>query len=77
MIKKKQMMSNIENLIEDKGEPVKVFINTNDERKGKYGKIKYDNDVCLMFKNGEQVIVNNAFYYSVAEHIVNSILKIM
>ena len=77
MIKKNQMLDNIKTLIEEKGEPVKLYINTNDERNGKYGTVKYDNDVCLMFKDGKEVIVNNAFYYSTAEHIVNSILKIM
>ena len=33
MIKKKQMMSNIENLIKEKGNPTDIYIKTNDERK--------------------------------------------
>ena len=56
MIKKKQMMSNIENLIKEKGNPIDVYIKTNDERKRKHGTNKYNNDVILVFDN-EEVIV--------------------
>ena len=72
MIKKKQMMSNIENLIKEKGNPTDVYIKTNNERKGKYGTNKYNNDIVLVFGN-EEVIVNNIFYYSVAQYIVSII----
>ena len=72
MIKKKQMMSNIENLIREKGNPTDVYIKTNDERKGKYGIDKYNNDIILVFGN-EEIIVNNTFYYSVAQYIVSII----
>ena len=33
MIKKKQMMNNIENLIKEKGMPTDIYIKTNDERR--------------------------------------------
>ena len=72
MIKKKQMMSNIENLIKEKGNPTDVYIKTNDERKGKYGTNKYNNDIVLVFGN-EEVIINNTFYYSVAQYMVSII----
>ena len=72
MIKKKQMMSNIENLIKEKGNPTDVYIKTNDERKGKYGTNKYNNDIVLVFGN-EEVIINNTFYYSVAQYVVSII----
>ena len=72
MIKKKQMMSNIENLIKEKGSPTDVYIKTNDERKGKHGTNKYNNDIVLVFSD-EEIIVNNIFYYSVAQYIVSII----
>lgn len=72
MIKKKQMMSNIENLIKEKGNPTDIYIKTNDERKGKYGTNKYNNDIVLVFSD-EEVIVNNVFYYSVAQYIASTI----
>lgn len=72
MIKKKQMMSNIENLIKEKGNPTDVYIKTNDERKRKHGTNKYNNDIVLVFSD-EEVIVNNIFYYSVAQYIVSII----
>ena len=72
MIKKKQMMSNIENLIKEKGNPTDVYIKTNDERKGKYRTNKYNNDIVLVFSD-EEVIVNNVFYYSVAQYIASTI----
>ena len=72
MIKKKQMMSNIESLTKEKGKPTDIYIKTNDERKGKYGINKYNNDIILVF-NDEEVIVNNTFYYSVAQYIVSII----
>ena len=72
MIKKKQMINNIENLIKEKGNPTDVYIKTNYERKGKYGTNKYNNDIILVFGN-EEVIVNNAFYYSVAQYITSII----
>ena len=72
MIKKKQMMSNIESLIKEKGKPTDIYIKTNDERKGKYGINKYNNDIILVF-NDEEVIVNNTFYYSVAQYMVSII----
>lgn len=72
MIKKKQMMSNIENLIKEKGNPTDIYIKTNDERKWKHGTIKYNNDIVLVFSD-EEVIVNNTFYYSVAQYIASII----
>ena len=72
MIKKKQMMNNIENLIREKGQPISVYVKTNDERKGKYGTIKYNNDVILVFKD-EEIVVNNAFYYNNAKYIMSVI----
>ena len=72
MIKKKQMMSNIENLIKEKGKPTDIYIKTNDERKSKYGISKYNNDIVLVFSD-EEVIVNNVFYYSVAQYIASTI----
>lgn len=72
MIKKKQMMSNIESLIKEKGKPTDIYIKTNDERKSKYGTNKYNNDIVLVFSD-EEVIVNNIFYYSVAQYIVSII----
>ena len=72
MINKKQMMSNIENLIKEKGMPTDIYIKTNDERKGKYGTNKYNNDIILVF-NDEEVIVNNTFYYSIAQYMLSII----
>lgn len=72
MIKKKQMINNIENLIKEKGQPINVYIKTNDERKGRYGTIKYDNDIVLVFED-EEIIVNNAFYYNTAQYIMSVI----
>lgn len=72
MIKKKQMMGNIENLIKEKGKPTDVYIKTNVEHKGKHGTNKYNNDIVLVFSD-EEVIVNNVFYYSVAQYIASTI----
>lgn len=72
MIKKKQMMNNIENLIKEKGQPINIYIKTNDKRKGRYGIIKYDNDIILVFED-EEIIVNNTFYYNTAQYIVSVI----
>lgn len=72
MIKKKQMINNIENLIKEKGQPINVYIKTNDERKRRYETIKYDNDIILVFED-EEIIVNNAFYYRTAQYIMSVI----
>lgn len=72
MIKKKQMINNIENLIKEKGQPINVYIKTNDEQKERYGTIKYDNDIILVFED-EEIIVNNTFYYNTAQYIVSVI----
>lgn len=72
MIKKKQMINNIENLIKEKGQPINVYIKTNYERKERYGTIKYNNDIILAFED-EEIIVNNAFYYNTAQYIMSVI----